>query len=60
MKWPRWMRWPKGRRSKQEKSDELEEVRRRTDQIVKQQEAKNLEAEKAVPTNARVRATASS
>jgi hypothetical protein len=42
---PRWMRWLTGRRSKNPKEKELQEVRRRTDQIVKEQEAKKEQAE---------------
>ena len=53
MKKPKWLQWILERPSAAAKVDDLKELRQRTDQIVKQQNARKEAAEAAQRSNAR-------
>jgi hypothetical protein len=51
VKWPRWLRWRSGEKSSDAKADKLEDVRRRTDQRIKQQDARKKQEEETEKKN---------
>jgi hypothetical protein len=51
VKWPRWLRWRIDEKSSDTKADKLDDVRRRTDQMIKQQDAQKKREEETEKKN---------